>query len=111
VQADNEDFTGMPNPADVEATLQAASGDEAAHEWLAQHGVTKEGAMMIAVDDTAPGDVFQLSDAEPEWIAIPVYQAGEFTDLVLMHRNNPRSFHTVTGRACWLGAENTGNAR
>jgi hypothetical protein len=107
----DDDFTGLPNPADVEAAIQAAGGHDAALKWFAKHDHTQEGAKMVAVDDTAPDDMFRITDGEPEWIPIPVYEDGAFIDAVLMHKNNPRSFHTVCGRANWLGAENTGNAK
>lgn len=107
----NDEFTGLPNPADVEAAFQASTGAAAAQAWLAKHGVNCTDAKMIAVDDEAPGDTFVITDAEPDWIALPVYQAGEFADLCLIHRNNPNAFHTVCGRADWLGVENTGRAR
>lgn len=109
-----DEFTGLPLPAAVEAVLAAAKDAKfyaAAREWLAGHDVEHEGTRMIAVDDAAPDDVFRITDAEPEWLAVPVYEDGEFADLLLMHRNNPRSFHTVCGRAHWLGADNTGNAK
>ena len=108
---EDDDFTGLPNPADVDAALQAAGGYEAAREWFAKHDHTYEGAKMVAVDDTAADDVFRVTDAEPEWIPIPIYEDSVFVDAVLMHKNNPRSFHTVCGRANWMGADNTGNAK
>lgn len=106
-----DEFTGLPKPADVEAAFQASTGSEAAQAWLAKHGVNYTDARMIAIDDEAPGDAFVVTDAEPQWIALPVYQAGEFVDLCLIHRNNPNGFHTVCSRAHWLGADNTGRAK
>ncbi|KYK44785.1 hypothetical protein A1D31_35775 [Bradyrhizobium liaoningense] len=107
----NDEFTGLPKPADVEAAFQASTGTAAARAWFAKHGVNCTDAKMIAIDDDAPGDTFVVTDAEPDWIAMPVYQAGGFSDLCLIHRNNPNAFHTVCGRADWLGVENTGRAR
>ncbi|WP_157158538.1 AAA family ATPase [Bradyrhizobium sp. WSM1253] len=106
-----DEFTGLPNPVDVEAAFQAATGAEAAQACLAEHGVNYTDAKMIAIDDEAPGDTFVFIDAEPDWIALPVYQAGAFADLCLIHRNNPNAFHTVCGRAHWLGADNASRAK
>ncbi|MFK4657079.1 AAA family ATPase [Bradyrhizobium japonicum] len=107
----NDESTGLPNPADVEAAFQASNGADAAQAWLAEHGVNYTDAKMIAIDDEAPGDTFVITDAEPDWIALPVYHAGVFADLCLIHRNNPNAFHTICGRAEWFGADNTGRAK
>jgi hypothetical protein len=87
-----------------------AGGTEEAKAWLAERGITHAGAKMIALDDTAPDATFIITDSEPEWIAIPVYTAGEFIDLVLVHRSNSNSFHTVCENAHWMGADNLGMA-
>ncbi|MET4258481.1 hypothetical protein ABIC09_003426 [Bradyrhizobium sp. S3.12.5] len=105
------EFTGLPNPVDVEAAFQAATGADAAQAWLAERGVNYTDAKMIAIDDEAPSDTCVFIDAEPDWIALPVYQAGAFADLCLIHRNNPSAFHTVCGRAHWLGADNASRAK
>jgi hypothetical protein len=113
-QIDNDEYTGLPNPADVETALAEARDPKfyaAGREWWAEHGVEREGALMIGRDDEAPDDAFVITDGELKWIPIPVYQNGEFVDLVLVHRNNPNAFHTVCGKANWLGAENTGKAK
>ncbi|MGX0962611.1 hypothetical protein AB7M63_003060 [Bradyrhizobium japonicum] len=107
----NDESTGLPNPADVEAAFQASNGADAAQAWLAEHGVNYTDAKMIAIDDEAPGDTFVITDAEPDWIALPVYHAGAFADLCLIHRNNPNAFHTVCGMVDWLGGDNTGRAK
>lgn len=107
--AQAEDFAGLPISADVQAAFNQAGGAEEAKAWLAGYGVNFADAKMIAVDDT--DEVFRIIDDEPQWIAIPLYGDGEFIDAVLMHKNNPRSFHTICGRANWLGAENLGNAK
>ncbi|MGY3409517.1 hypothetical protein ACVWZV_005630 [Bradyrhizobium sp. GM5.1] len=109
--AQAEDFAGLPISADVQAAFNQAGGAEEAKAWLAGYGVNFADAKMIAVDDTAPDDAFVITNTEPEWIAIPVHEDGIFVDTVLMHKNNPRSFHTICGRANWLGAENVGNAK
>jgi DNA-binding transcriptional ArsR family regulator len=107
----DDDFTGLPIPADVQAAFNQAGGANEAKAWLAGCGVNYADAKMIALDVDTPDDVFRIGNGEPEWIAIPAYRDDEFIDLVLVHRSNQKSFHTVCENAHWLGADNTGNAK
>jgi Protein of unknown function (DUF3987) len=107
----DDDFTGLPIPADVQAAFNQAGGADEAKAWLAGCGVNYADAKMIAIDVDTPDDVFRITNGEPEWIAFPAYKGGDFIDLVLMHRSNQKSFHTVCENAHWLGTDNTGNAK